>query len=183
MQAEDQERYDVGKVLKKMKLARDEVIDEERIDEETSVISIVHELQGTLRTLTNERENDRYTPNLCARPRLFFFRILMTSNIYICCRTFLEKRFKDLEVLAKVNPAVAAANPAAVPAQHPASQAVQEIQATIATLYQSNQSLTQQNAQILILLQQQQAQQQQLFQQLQLLQLQQQARSLPEGDA
>lgn len=73
MQAEDQERYDVGKVLKKMKLARDEVIDEERIDEETSVISIVHELQGTLRTLTNERENDRYTPNRTPIFLIFFF--------------------------------------------------------------------------------------------------------------
>lgn len=59
----------VEKTLKKMRVARDDVIDKENEDEQTSLLSIVQGLQERLRTLMNERGNDR---------------------------TFIEKKFKEL---------------------------------------------------------------------------------------
>jgi len=79
--------FDLQKTLKKMRIARDEVISQEELEEATSVESIVTELKDRLRTLTNERENDR---------------------------TFTEKRFKDLEVCVRqIAPAGAPAGAAA----------------------------------------------------------------------
>eukprot|EP00026_Physarum_polycephalum_P000864 Phypoly_transcript_00865.p1 GENE.Phypoly_transcript_00865~~Phypoly_transcript_00865.p1 ORF type:complete len:1244 (+),score=186.39 Phypoly_transcript_00865:84-3815(+) len=60
------------KMLKKMKHTRDEVIEEEHKAEKASVENIVTNLQERMRTLANERENDR---------------------------TFLDKKFKDLETM------------------------------------------------------------------------------------
>jgi hypothetical protein len=51
--------YDVAKVLKKMRIARDGVVDKETEEEETSVQNIVTNVHERLRTLQNERENDR----------------------------------------------------------------------------------------------------------------------------
>jgi len=66
----------VDKNLKKMRLARDEVILREKLNEDTSVLGVVNRLQERLRTLTNERWNDR---------------------------TFVEKKFKDLESKASAS--------------------------------------------------------------------------------
>jgi hypothetical protein len=49
----------LARTLKKMRIARDEVIDAENAAEETSVENIVTNVQERLRTLANERENDR----------------------------------------------------------------------------------------------------------------------------
>lgn len=64
------EKLALQKVNKKMRLARDEVVSKEDEEIKTSVNAIVAVLQERLRTLSNERENDR---------------------------TFSEKRFKDIE--------------------------------------------------------------------------------------
>jgi len=64
------EEITMDKILKKMRNARDEVVEEEDEEDETSVGSIVTSLRERLRTLAKERENDR---------------------------TFLEKKFKDIE--------------------------------------------------------------------------------------
>jgi len=64
-------RANLERTVKKMRAARDEVVAKEIEEEENSVVSICRELQKKLRTLMNERENDR---------------------------TFTEKRFKDLEI-------------------------------------------------------------------------------------
>lgn len=141
-QSETLSSYDLQRVLKKMRIARDEVIDQERLEDSTSVGSIVTGLQERLRTLANERENDR---------------------------TFLEKKFKELEgtLQAAATHAASTGSPSGV-----AGLALGGVQDTIQGLQQSNQLLVQQNQQILSLLQQQQ--QQQIALQQQIINLQQQ---------
>ncbi len=43
-----------------MRIAKDEVIEKEIQDEENSVSAIVNGIKDKIRTLSNERENDRY---------------------------------------------------------------------------------------------------------------------------
>jgi len=145
------DQYEVQRTLKKMRLARDEIIEQEQLEEETSVISVVTGLKERLRTLTNERENDR---------------------------AFLEKKFKDLEGSVRAQSAVGGSSLNVAVASPPAA-IVSELKEAISTLHQSHQALAVQVPQILALLQQQQLQQQQLHQQLQLMQLQAQARDVP----
>jgi len=141
--------FDMSRVLKKMRLAKDEVIDNEKVAEDTSVQSIVTDVHERLRTLQNERENDR---------------------------TFLNKKFKDLEttLTAASHQAAASGGGGAV-----AGLALDKLHETIHVLQESNTLLTQQNQRILTVLDQVNSQQVQLSlqiqtQQQQMLALQQQ---------
>eukprot|EP00026_Physarum_polycephalum_P001138 Phypoly_transcript_01139.p1 GENE.Phypoly_transcript_01139~~Phypoly_transcript_01139.p1 ORF type:complete len:1209 (+),score=210.24 Phypoly_transcript_01139:454-3627(+) len=129
--------FDLTKTLKKMRIARDEVIDAEHEAEETSVENIVTNVQERLRTLANERENDR---------------------------TFLNKKFKDLETtLTKAaNEAIVSGRGGPV-----AGLALDKLQETIHDLQESNTLLTQQNQRVLSVLEQLSAQQAQMNQQMQ----------------
>jgi len=142
------DQIDVQKVLKKMRLARDEIVELEQAEEDNSVISVVTGLKERLRTLANERENDR---------------------------TFLDKRFKDLETSIRAQqaaaPPAAAAAAGANPAANPAVAIVSELREAVTALHSSHQALAVQVPQILALLQQQQQQQAQLQQQLLHMQL------------
>jgi hypothetical protein len=153
MDGEDPPEYDALKVIKKMRKARNDVVNKEEIEDNTSVLAIVAGVKETLRTITNERENDR---------------------------TFTQKRFKELEVAirdsggagnANAGPAPNAAPPAALQQLTQQQQQLQQQQQHLADqnqrLVEQNQQLAQQNQQILALLQQQQSQQQQLSEQLQ----------------
>jgi len=135
--------WSLEKALNKMRLARDEVVNKEKEEDSTSVLAVVNGLQSRLRTLMNERENDR---------------------------TFVEKRFKDLEVPLRQNGLLTMSGSAASAGAGGVGGGVGELRELVHELTTQNQQLFKQNQQILALLQQQYHAQQQLQQQVQLLQ-------------
>jgi len=129
--------YSLTKLLKKMRVARDVVIETETHEDDSSVQSIVTNVQERLRTLANERENDR---------------------------TFLNKKFKDLETTLTTAANHAAASGGGAPV---AGLAFDNLQETIRVLQESNTLLTQQNQRMLSVLDQINLQQVQMSQQIQ----------------
>lgn len=145
----DNPDIDEQRVIRKMRWARDEIIAQEEHDDVNAISSIVAGVKEKLRTLANERENDR---------------------------TFTEKRFKELEAVIRAGGAGGAGGPAPIAggdvanlqqAQQQIAQYQQQLNTQQQQLAAQSQQLSQQNQQILSLLQQQQLWQLQVQEQLQ----------------
>lgn len=61
---------EVQHLMKKIRLARDGVIDDEKSQVSSSVASIVNSLHYKLRALSDERDNDKYEIEISPDPNL-----------------------------------------------------------------------------------------------------------------